>query len=131
MEEDCDKPFKSAELVEPPGHMLGAILGRIQTIKRRRAIARFVAGASSAVFSIITLLWGLQYLIVDMARSGFFNFSSLVFSDGGAILAYWRDFLFSLVESMPAFGMIIVLTALFAFGLSLSIMAQNTQAIRA
>jgi len=86
-----------------------------------KCIARVKLWAFSAVgfFSLAGLVPTFKVLSTDLAQSGFYEYFSLIFSDSGLILSIWREFVFSLIESLPVLSIILSLTLIFIFFLSL------------
>ena len=71
------------------------------------------------VFSLMGLVPVLKILSSDLTQSGFYEYFSLAFSSSGSIIAYWRDFVSLLAESLPIVSIISSLTLIFIFFLSL------------
>jgi hypothetical protein len=71
------------------------------------------------ILSFVTLIPTLEQLFSDLTHSGFYEYFSLIFSDGGAMLSHWKEFYFSLVESLPIMSIIFTLSVLFVCFLSL------------
>lgn len=74
-----------------------------------------LTGSASLLFFIPML----KILLNDFTRSGFYEYLSLAFSNGGSLIAYWKDFLSLLAESLPVISIISTLTLVFIFFLSL------------
>ncbi|HTE48745.1 MAG TPA: hypothetical protein VK675_02470 [Candidatus Paceibacterota bacterium] len=55
----------------------------------------------------------------DLAQSGFYEYFSLIFSDSRSILLNWKEFIYSVTESLPASGLILTLSLVFTCLLSL------------
>lgn len=60
------------------------------------------AGLVASLFNITRLL----------ATSGFGQYLSLIFSDSGAVVYYWQELVMTLAESLPALGVIVLLSTL-------------------
>ncbi len=63
-----------------------------------------------ALASIAGLVASCIYVWDMLAASGFVQYASLIFSDG-AVLAYSKDLALTLIESLPALGIALVLSA--------------------
>jgi len=74
---------------------------------------------SIGLISLAGLVPALKVLSNDLAQSGFSEYFSLIFSDSGLILSYWKELIFSLAESLPVMSMIFTLSLLFICFLSL------------
>jgi hypothetical protein len=68
--------------------------------------------------SLAGLLPVLKTLSNNFAQSGFYDYVSLLFSDGRSVLTYWKEFAFSLAESLPTLTILLSLTLTFVFFLS-------------
>jgi len=71
------------------------------------------------IFSFIGLIPVFVMLLSDLKRSGFYEYFSLTFSSSGSLIAYWKDFILLLGESLPVVSLIATLTLIFIFFLSL------------
>jgi hypothetical protein len=60
-----------------------------------------------------------KILINDFTQSGFYEYLSLAFSTKGLLFSYWKEFAFSLAESLPTMSIVLSLALLFIFFLSL------------
>ena len=84
-----------------------------------------VARAELAFFSVLGfisfagLIPVFKILSINFTQSGFFTYFSLLFSDGGLMAAYWKDFAFLLAESFPVMSIVGLLALVFVFFLSL------------
>lgn len=118
MEQNLQKLFKSATY-QPEGRLssdiwlsLEAKSNKINQYKKIGYLSLGILSLSGSVFSINSLIVGLKQL-------GFFNYLSLIFSDGGLIATYWKEYTLSLVDSMPIASLIISLFFLFILFISI------------
>ncbi len=74
--------------------------------------------SSFIVISLIVLVPAYKTLSSELSQSGFYDYISLAFSNGGSIIPYWKDFLLLLVESLPGVGIILVFSVVFVFFIS-------------
>ena len=65
--------------------------------------------------SLVALVPSIKILLADLAQSGFYDYISLIFSDSRSIVSYWKEFIFSLGESLPVISILISLSLLFIF----------------
>jgi hypothetical protein len=86
-----------------------------------KCIVRVKLWVFSAIgaFSLIGLVPVLKMLTSDLIQSGFYEYFSLAFSNSGSMITYWKDFLSLLAESLPIISIILSLTLIFIFFLSL------------
>lgn len=66
---------------------------------RMAAFLLLFAGSAAAFLPV----W--RMAAAEAAESGFFEFISLAFSDSGAVLALWQNFLLAFAESLPAMSL--------------------------
>ncbi len=101
--------FRTAKRPLPPADLLGGILTRInkerKNIWQRKMLALIVA----ATASIAGLAFALYATIASFARSGAPAFLKLIVTDTGAVAAYWKDFTYFLLETIPAGGLAVAL----------------------
>ena len=118
MNEKLKKNFSEVKY-EPSQNLSSAIWRTLITRNER------VVRVKLFVFSIISLASGLGLIPVfkllsnDLARSGFYQYLSLLFSSNGSIASYWQEFMFSIAESLPLASILFLLGLIFVFFLSL------------
>ena len=113
MEKNWKKLFAGLASQAPSRGFTDLIFSRILEKERRSARLRFGFYLSIAGLSCLALVPALRYASQELSQSSFFDYLSLAFSDGGTVLAYWREFVLSLAESAPVFGIAMVLLVLF------------------
>jgi hypothetical protein len=111
MQNKYKKLFGYINLIEPPKGLGGRIMNIINVEEKRLARIRAWAFGSSTVASFGLSMWTVVYLIKSANESGFWQYLSLIFSENGAVLAYWRELSLALVESLPIASLIIFLAA--------------------
>jgi len=118
MQSKLIKIFKKARY-EPEPDLEQAVWSTI--IARDKRTTRFKLWTYSFVglASFVGLIPAFKILFTDLAHSGFYEYFSLIFSDTGSILSYWRELIFSLMESLPVVSIIFTLSLLFICFLSL------------
>ena len=114
MPEHYEKTIDETVIPEPPRDLARAIVAEV----RRREIRalRVRIAASSALFagSVYFIIVGGADFSAELARSGFFSFASLPFSDFSLMIANFWDFTFTIAESFPAFSAAALLGAVAA-----------------
>jgi len=60
-----------------------------------------------------------KMLLNDFTQSGFYEYLSLAFSSNGLIFSYWKEFSYSLLQSLPATSIVLSLILVLIFFLSL------------
>jgi hypothetical protein len=83
---------------------------RLLVIKRRIAVFSVIL-----VGCVIAILPAFNMLKTAFTESGFMQFLSLLFSDFEVMVAYWQQFLPSLLESFPVLNLMAFLTVILGF----------------
>ncbi len=96
-----------------------SVWNTIITRENRMARVKLWVFGIIGTISLIGLVPALQALSNNMTQSGFSSYFSLIFSDGGSIASFWKEFILSLGESLPILSVIFALSLLFVCGLSL------------
>ena len=115
------------EEVTPPQTLVRSIIAQIMKRRRRDARVRLGLFAGLLVGSGTALIPALQYAADEVSRSDFYRYIALLFSNGSAVFASWREFSLLLAESLPVMGLIAVFGALFFLVYSLRLIAKNMQ----
>jgi hypothetical protein len=119
--------FDQLPVLTPSRGLFASILLRVEEEKRRLARLRVAFFGFGAVASSLVLVPVLQYAGEGIARSGTAEYFSLFFSDSGMALLYWKEFLLSLVESLPIFMFALLCAVLLVFIWSLERVAVNAR----
>jgi hypothetical protein len=128
--EKYKKLFGYMNLIEPPRGLEGKILSIITEEEKRLAKTKLWIFGGTSLASFGFSVWAVIYLINSIKQSGFGQYLSLIFSENGAVLVYWKELSFSLAESLPIFGLIIFLAAIGFFVWSIgNIFKRNNFAI--
>ncbi len=116
MRKDFEKLFSHLNPAEPPSGLFEKIIYRIREEQRDFAIKQRVAVFSFImVASIVAFIPALKSVQTDLAESGFLQFLSLALSDFGVVVTYWHSFAMSLLETIPAMSLVVLLAVIFAF----------------
>ncbi|MFH1236191.1 MAG: hypothetical protein V1685_04615 [Parcubacteria group bacterium] len=89
----------------PPG-LFESVLERIALARRRAARIRLAAFGTVTFVSVLMLIPAVQYAINEFYTSGFYDYASL-FLDGLS-RGYWRELLYSLVDSLPSLPLLLL-----------------------
>lgn len=113
------------DLALPEG-LYDRIIARIADAKRRSARLQFavLAGLSAGLTGLLVL--AAQYAMAESALSGFGSYLSLLLSDSTLVLTS-RDFILSLVDSLPALALLLLLATSGALAWSLYRTAQTAR----
>lgn len=106
-------------MLEPKVGLYHLIIMRIALAKQRGARVRTALFGALALLSGAALVPALQYTAEQFYASGFYDYLTLIFSDRGFVLAYWRQFGLSLFESLPSLALLLLLPIVLALGYSL------------
>lgn len=96
---------------------------RLLVVKRLAAFSIILAGSAAAFVPAFRMV------SADFAESGFVEFFSLIFSDSALITAYWQNFVFVLLESLPVMSMIVFLITVLAFLSSLKYIVRDARVV--
>jgi hypothetical protein len=86
-----------------------------QTEKRLIFADALTIGSLGAFVFILMNFWG------GIAKSEFWSLSKLIFSDTASVASFWKDFLFSRLETFPAAHFAVILAPVFLLMVSLKI----------
>ncbi len=117
--------FSALEDIDPPRRLSFAILSRIQKRKQRVARIKLAFLTISSVLSAVLLFPVVSYTLAGFTNSGFYEYLSLIYSDGLAILPYWKEIGLSLAESLPAFEIALLLSVIYALLESIKLAVKN------
>ncbi len=104
------------------------VLARISQAEIKQARFESVFSYFFVVISSIASVGAFWWIYQDATQTGLLNSLSLLFTDSGAVLSYWKEFLLSVTESLPVVSLVAVFVSLFilifATG-NLSVVRQN------
>lgn len=132
MEDKYKKLFKNIEIIEVPKGLEARITTWIDKKEKRLARIRIFAFGGSAVASFGASFWAMVYLIKSVEETGFWQYFSIIFSENGAALAYWKELSISLAESLPITSCVMFFAAIgffvWSFAKVLTNMPKNVSA---
>jgi len=100
---------------EPKTELLGIIMKRLHKEERIFAIKRVILFSIIMVCSVAGVVPAFNILVLDVSKSGFYNFVSLAFSDFSVVITYWQSFIMVLLETLPALSLALVLAVILTF----------------
>lgn len=118
MQDKLTKIFQKAKY-EPSANLPEKVWHRILTRDKHITQFKLWTFASIGFVSLAGLVPAFKTLINDFTQSGFYEYSSLIFSDSGLIFSYWKEYMLSLAESLPMISIIFTLSLVFVLFLSL------------
>ncbi len=102
--------------LKPPEYLFDKIINRIkkeqQFLNLRKRLIFFSAGTIGSIIAFIPTFSAVR---ADLAESGIIHFVSLMFSDFAMTIALWKDFAFSILESLPVISIAVLLATIFVF----------------
>jgi len=109
------------------GRLLEKILKRIHREERLLVLRRIIIFSATLIISLLAFVPSLKMLLSDFSQSGFFNFSSLIFSDFSSVAIYWQSFAMILLETLPAVSLALFLAILLIFLESAKSLTKNIE----
>ena len=92
-----------------PAGLESRVMACVERAARRRSFERIATGSIVSVFFAATLVVIGQQTSAEIATSGFGQYLSLLFSNGGVVMSNWSDFGWTIVESAPITGLALCL----------------------
>ncbi|MCX6731374.1 MAG: hypothetical protein NTX55_00025 [Candidatus Parcubacteria bacterium] len=105
------------------------IMWRIGEEQRFAAKRRLVFISLGAIASLAALVPVFNLARTDLAESGFLQFLSLAISNFGTVVVYWKTFIMSLLETIPAVSMAMLLGVVLVFLASLKLLAKDLKIV--
>ena len=118
MQDKLTKVFQKAKYNES-SILAENVWNTIVAREKRNTQTKFWAFFSLGATSLAGLVPVFKVLSNDLSQSGFYEYSSLIFSDTGLMLSYWKELSFSLAESLPIMSIVFTLSLLFVIFLSI------------
>ena len=118
MQDKLTKVFQKAKYNES-SILAENVWNTIVAREKRNTQTKFWAFFSLGATSLAGLVPVFKVLSNDLSQSGFYEYSSLIFSDTGLMLSYWKELSFSLAESLPIMSIVFTLSLLFIVFLSI------------
>lgn len=111
--------------------LFSKVMNRLKAEKRLRQIRRRVFIFSAIfVLSCLAFVPAVIYAWREFESSGFGSYFSLIFFDFKTIASSWQEYILTLLESLPVFGLAAVLVVVFTILSSLRALAKNLFKIR-
>lgn len=117
MKEGLEKAFQKA-IYEPEAGLSDKVWHAVILREKRIYTIKLWAFSFAGILSLIGIVPAFKMLFTDFAQSGFYEYFSLLFSNGGAISSYWKELSLSLVQALPLTSILLSLTLVFFFFLS-------------
>jgi hypothetical protein len=118
MEKDLNSLFKKITF-EPNLSLKDRVFEAINIRKKKNAHQKTLIYLGSSLVFLVGSIFSFQFLIRGLKSFGFFEYVSLIFSDGSALSLIWKDYLLTLVDSLPVVSLGLSLFLLFLLFVSI------------
>jgi len=115
---------------EPSPELFLKIIKRIHKEERFLALKKIFGVSLILLISIIAFIPATNFLISEIKNSGFLQFASLAFSDFDIVKTYWKNFAFTILETLPALSLALCLVILLTFLQSIKSLSKNIKNIK-
>jgi len=112
MGKDYKTLFTQSENIELPQGLLESVLVKVRLEQKKSAKRELIFVGSTAAGSLIAIIPVFSYFIDGFIQSSFYQYFSLIFSEGTGALAFWKEIGMSLAESLPILSVTVFLTVL-------------------
>lgn len=99
--------------VEPPIHLKTAVFGRIEGVKERRLKTKLLLANVGLGCSLLACFWSIIIFGDAFLQSEFWSIASLIFSDFMVVVGSWKEYLFSLGETLPIMSVFAIVIPVF------------------
>ena len=113
--------------VEPSTDLKDRVWDGIKKHSIKKARVNFALSFAGLFVSFIAIFPAFIYLLNGFYQSGFVQYMPEIFSDGGTVLTFWKDYLSLIAESAPIFEFSIVLAIVFILLWSFKIVIKNAK----
>lgn len=131
MNNDFKKLFSHFNPPEPPEDLLGKVMSSIneerKMISLKRRIIIFSLGLAC---SIVVAIPAFKMARTGFTESGFLSYFYLLFSDTEIVMIYWKNFSFSLLETLPATGLAAISAIVLIFLELLKVLINDVRSYR-
>lgn len=113
--------FKNIQKEGPNAELAGLVLDRVAKMASRKARRNYLFARAGVWVSMVALA-GVSFTagstIID---SEFFDLMKLAFSDAAIVLQNWREYTYSLLETMPVTSIAMLLSPIFTLLISYAV----------
>jgi len=107
--------FQKIDSPDLPIDLEGKILRRIEAIEATRLRRALLITRIGRIVSLIAIVSAGSIFAQTIITSDFWQLVSLLFSDASVVTQYWSAFLLSLLETLPALQISLILMPLLSF----------------
>lgn len=130
MSQDYNELFTHFKPAEPSDGLFGVILQHFQKEQRFLIIKRSLLFFFIFIVSAAAVVPSFQAARAGLVDSGFIQFFSLLFSDFKIVMTDWQNFIFALLESLPAANLAIFFITILVFLESLKFLLKNIKEVK-
>lgn len=120
MSDKLSQLFKNIQNLELSAGLEGFILSKIEALAARRTRRNLIFSYAGLLGSVTAIVYSIAFFGNGVIESEFFSLFALAFSDLGTVLANWKDFSYSLMETFPAVYAALIAVPVFTLLLSLN-----------
>lgn len=113
MKDHYYKLFQGLTSEPLPRERLNHIAREIALLERRVIFVRRISFASVFAVFFSVFVPSFNFLATQFSESSFISYASLLISDSDLTFLHSQEFIFSLIESLPMFGITITMTLVF------------------
>lgn len=118
MNSKIHEAFKNMERQRPTGDLAGLVMKRIDAEITKKAKRNMVFARVGMGVSVAALVYVLFTAGSAIMSSEFFDLARLVFSDATIVLQNWREYAYSLLETIPVMNIAMLLSPIFTLLIS-------------
>ena len=107
--------FQKIDFPHPSDGLGERILHRIKTIEANRLRRAILITRIGRIISLAAFLYTGFSFGHSVIASDFWQITTLLFSDGNIVINYFSDFFISLLETIPALSITLILMPIFSF----------------
>lgn len=111
--------FKNMSQIEPSMELKGFILRRIEIESAKQIKRKLMFSYVGLGSSLAAGVWAIVSLGRVILESEFWSILSLAFSDAQIVAGYWREYLFSLLETLPVVNLVLILIPILGLVMSM------------
>ncbi|MFA5777201.1 MAG: hypothetical protein WC906_02075 [Parcubacteria group bacterium] len=105
--------FKEMKQIEPKAGLNGLILQKIGLEKSRQIKRKLILSYSGMAGSLSAAVYALIHFGSAFLKSEFWSILSLAFSDFMVVAGSWKEYLYSLGETLPIVNIVAILVPIF------------------
>jgi hypothetical protein len=122
--------FSGLEKQEVPLGLYDDIVFKLEKARIKKGRTGLLIQSILSITSLVAIFPVFMNVVERFSQSGFFQYLSLIFTDGEIVLSNWKIFVSSLLESAPFYEVTILLVAIFVLLESLKFAFRNFKMIQ-